>query len=154
MAIKPVLRTKYSAVKMISGTISRPREAVGSISGAPPTIAKKRRADTHIASAGAAALNTRRWSLKLRRASCTEMTTLSTATARVPAAGPNSGAAANVKLSEIEKLAGAFGSRIVAMPLSAHSAARISHGMPMGALKTSRAEIPMTIAPAATVALR
>jgi hypothetical protein len=87
--------------------------------GPAPAIRKNACAAIHIASGGAVALNTTRRAGMGRRASRLEMTRQSIATVTVPAAGPNSSAAAMVKLSEIEKLTGVPGSRSVADPLSA-----------------------------------
>ncbi len=68
-----------------------------------------------------------------RRASRMEMTRQSIATVTVPAAGPNSSAAAMVKLSEIEKLTGVPGSRSVADPLSAVRPSRTNQRSSIGA---------------------
>ena len=87
-AIKPVFRTKYVAANAIRGASSPPRDGAGRISGPTPASQKKQCAAAHIASAGAAALNRSRCTLKLRRASWYEMTRASIATATVPASGP------------------------------------------------------------------
>ena len=61
------------------------------------------------------------------RASQKEMTRLSRATVRVPAAGPNSRIEMKTNVSEIEIVAGTEGKRTVAEPLTSVRAARSSH---------------------------
>src|SRR5262249_38726337 len=65
----------------------------------------------------------------------------------VPAAGPNSSAAAMVKVSEIEKLTGTTGMRNVAAPLVMVKAARIIHATPGGAVTRWYTDIPSTTPP-------
>ena len=71
----------------------------------------------------------------------------SSAAVMAPADGPNSSAAAMLKVSEIEKLIGIAGMRSVAQPLATVRATRMSHSGPTGFLTRSATEYTQTAAP-------
>ena len=122
--------------------------------GPSPAIRKNTWAAIHIATGGAVALNTTRRAGMGRRASRIEMTRQSMATVTVPAAGPNSIAAAMVKLSEMEKLTGVPGSRSVADPLSAVRARSTNQRSSTGAPERLQSEPTMMTLPTIAIAGR
>ena len=107
-----------------------------------------------MASGGAAQLNSRRSGRNPARvrASLAEMARLSSATATVPAAGPNTTAAVRVNTSEMEKLAGIAGTLSTAVPASSVSAASTHHSIGRGAALTSISAPLNTAQPASTTA--
>src|SRR4051812_30345958 len=132
-ATSPVLSRKYIPANTTSGSTTSLMPAGFAASGATPDSAKNVFAATHIDSAGTVALNSTRDHDRCSGRRRAEMARLSSATVMVPAAGPNSSAAAIVKVSEIEKLTGTTGIRSVAAPLVTVNAARMIQATPGGA---------------------
>src|SRR5262245_26489755 len=100
-------------------------------SGAIPEIRKKIWDEHHADNAGAAMLKSARWSSGRRRATQNEMTSPSSATVSVPAAGPYSRTAVNTKASDMEIETFARGSSTDAEPLIRVRIARKIHCSPL-----------------------
>src|SRR3954470_15023198 len=139
-ATSPVLRRKYRPANATSGSTTSLMPAGFAASGATPDSAKKGFAATHIDSAGTVALNRTLDQERCSGRRRAEMARLSSATVIVPAAGPNSKAAAIVKVSEIEKLTGTTGIRRVAAPLVTVKAAKMNHATPGGASRSRQTD--------------
>src|SRR3989442_3714179 len=152
--MRPVFKTKNSPANTITGPINWATETFVSAIGPAPASRKNAWAAAHIAKAGAVPLNSTRRAGMGRRARRIEMTRLSIATVTIPAAGPNSRAAAIVKLSEIEKLTGVPGNRSVADPLSTVRPTSTNQRSSTGALPSCHSEARITRLPAAAIAGR
>src|SRR5262245_29069902 len=146
-ATNPVLRRKYVPANATSGSTTSLMEAGFAASGGTPASAKNACAATHIEVAGTVALNSTLDQERCSGRRRAEMARLSSATVIVPAAGPNSSAAAIVKVSEIEKLTGTTGMRSVAAPLVTVKAARMNHATPGGVVTRCHTDIPSTTPP-------
>ena len=117
-------------VRKNSGTMSAPAVAWPSESGGTRAIRKKTRAATHNDSAGAAALNASRVQPCPRRH---DITMLSTASATVAGAGPNSSADVMTKVSDALIVASIEATRIVNDPVASARNANAAHSSGCGA---------------------
>ena len=113
-----------------------------------PTHRRTARADIHIATGGAAALNRMRSTGNPVRISRAEIAMLSIATSTVPAAGPKTTALVSVNTSEIEKLAVTVGILSTAEPLISVSATSSHHSTGGRLVEISAIERARTTHPA------
>src|SRR3954465_5415291 len=97
-----------------------------------PATRKNSCADSHAAIAGAAMLKSALMSPGCRREIQKEITSASSVTMTVPAAGPYSSTAVKTNVSEMEIEATDEGKRTVADPLTKVSPANMNHRYPIG----------------------
>src|SRR5207249_9562229 len=148
-ATRPLLNRKYDAPNTASGPMIRPIDKGWTASGCPWTAAKNRRAEVHIATAGAVTLKARRAGVAFDILSRHDWMKPSSVTSSAPDAGPKSSADRIEKVSPSEKLAGNPGSRTMAPLETAASPARTSHSVPGGREIVSTADDNKTTVPAA-----
>src|SRR5213083_770734 len=133
-------------VRQNSGTMSAPADAWPSESGGTCAIRKKTRAAIHNDSAGATALNASRVHPWPRRQ---DITMLSTASATVAGAGPNSKADVMTNVSDALIVASIEATRIVNDPVASARNANAAHSSGCGARGSAAIDCTTASAPTA-----